>query len=238
MKGRRVALSRVLKASLIVLVTFVVWRVEGEAAANPTPGVLRRRAVDLRRAAARCRDRVASGELVACSVRLPWEGDRQASIGEAETLAVTFGRAALAGAIALTEPEPCNYFVSDVGQALDVPYFRDRVDDERLADQMYQFISGATSSRASGWRRVGEEEAQEFAERGQFVVAVARGYSGHPGHVAVAVPAGFTVDPNNIGLHLPWVRDGQHPHASQKASGRFGTTVSAPIWAVWVGEDQ
>lgn len=140
----------------------------------------------------------------------------------------------------------CNYFVARIGQVRNIPYFRDVLyprspsndiggpDEGRKANQIYDFIAEAVRSGASGWRELSASEAQAYANRGKFVVGVARSHDpGASGHVGVVAPAQMPKSGPGSG---PWVRDAQSPAASVRASARFGSRVTAPIWAVWVWE--
>lgn len=134
--------------------------------------------------------------------------------------------------------EACNYFVGKIGELLDVPYFRDILTDTssdgRLANEIYSFVARAVQTRASGWRAVPPEEAQQLANRGRFVIGVARHIdpsSSHHGHIVIATPPSMP-HAGNKGTG-PWVRDSQNPDLSVRASKRFGSSVVEPIWAVW-----
>src|SRR4029077_8430196 len=88
----------------------------------------------------------------------------------------------------------CNFFVGKTGEQLNVPYFKNvlhaKNPDRYLANNMFAFISNATKSGPSGWRKVPAYEVQGLANRGFFVVGVARNVraTGH-GHIVIVVPA-------------------------------------------------
>lgn len=140
----------------------------------------------------------------------------------------------------------CNFFVARVGELQNIPYFRDvmypgkkpddvgGIDLERVANKIYSFIEKAVSSPGSGWKRVTMQEAQELADRGNFVIGVARTRTaeGH-GHIVVAVPQTMAKKAGAEIHHGPWVRDSQSPTESVRSSSRFGSSVVTPIWAVW-----
>lgn len=139
----------------------------------------------------------------------------------------------------------CNFFVAHVGRDRNIPYFRDVLyprsppnqvggpDEARRANELYDFISKAVRSGASGWRQLSADEAQELANRGRFVVGVARNHDpSRPGHVVVVTPAQMRKSGAGSG---PWVRDARKSAESVRASSRFGSSVVSPIWAVWVG---
>jgi hypothetical protein len=137
----------------------------------------------------------------------------------------------------------CNFFVARIGRDRNIPYFRDVLypgsspnqiggpDEARRANEIYDFISKAVRSNASGWRQLTPDEAQELADRGKFVIGVSRNHDpSRSGHLAVVAPAQMSNAGSGTG---PWVRDAQHPAQSVKASRRFGSSVVTPIWAVW-----
>ncbi len=137
----------------------------------------------------------------------------------------------------------CNFFVARIARTRNVAYFRDVLfpgslpndiggpDEVRRANELYEFIARAVRSKPSGWRQLSEEEAQQLANRGKFVIGTARSFNpASSGHVAVVAPSQMTKAGAGTG---PWVRDAQNPMRSIKASQRFGSSVVAPIWAVW-----
>jgi hypothetical protein len=140
----------------------------------------------------------------------------------------------------------CNLFVARVGDLQNIPCFRDvmdpgkkpdevgGIDAERVADKIYSFIENAVSSPGSGWKRVTTQEAQELADRGNFVIGVARSRAaeGHR-HIVVAVPQTMAKKAGAEIHHGPWVRDSQSPTESVRSSSRFGSSVDTPIWAAW-----
>jgi hypothetical protein len=140
----------------------------------------------------------------------------------------------------------CNFFVARVGELQNIPYFRDvmypgkkpndvgGIDSERVANKIYSFIEGAVNSPGSGWRRVTAEEAQELADRGNFVIGVARSRTGEGhGHIVVAAPQTMPKKPGAEVHHGPWVRDSQNPTESVRSWMEFGPSKVTPIWAVW-----
>lgn len=132
----------------------------------------------------------------------------------------------------------CNFFVGRVGLNLHIPYFQ-RVlttehPDHYLVNEMYTFVVDAVKSKASGWRQVFPQEAQELADQGKFVVGVARSVEpppDHHGHIVVISPS--SAKHNHEPGSGPWVRDGQNPKISCRASQRFGSDVVEPVYAVW-----
>lgn len=132
----------------------------------------------------------------------------------------------------------CNYFVGRIGELANVPYFRDilsdKTNDGRTANIVYNFVTKAVSSKASGWRAVTAEDAQRLANRGRFVIGVARHRKPSPtnhGHIVIVSPSPMS-HAGEVGTG-PWVRDSQNPNLSVRASMRFGHSVISPIWAVW-----
>jgi hypothetical protein len=145
----------------------------------------------------------------------------------------------------------CNFFVGKVAELAGVPYFNaiftDRSSDGGNANKIYDFVSKATQGKPSGWKIVSETEAQELANRGRFVIGVARNVSpSNHGHVVLVAPS----DPRQL-QHAadtgsgPWVRDSKHFNESVRSSYSFclqgsecsrkkpqNTTVK-PIYAVW-----
>ena len=81
----------------------------------------------------------------------------------------------------ITGKDKCNYFVSEVGRSLDIPYFRrfgyHEQDDQRTASQMYSFLTKAIKDPKSGWEEVkptGPKGVQALADEGEVVFAIAR----------------------------------------------------------------
>lgn len=133
--------------------------------------------------------------------------------------------------------EACNLFVGKIAEQLEIPYFRDILRDNssdgRLANEIYEFVRKAVESRPSGWRVVSPEEAQDLANRGRFVIGVARHTDPSPtnhGHVVVVTPA--WMPHGGAQGSGPLVRDSQNPNLGVRASKRFGSSVVRPIWAV------
>jgi hypothetical protein len=137
----------------------------------------------------------------------------------------------------------CNYFIARIADVRNIPYFRDVLypgnprndvggpDEARKANELYGFIAKAVRSPASGWRQLSEDDAQEYANRGKFVIGVAKNHDpARSGHIAIVAPAQMPKSGRGSG---PWVRDAQNPSSSVKASRRFGSSVVAPIWALW-----
>jgi hypothetical protein len=81
--------------------------------------------------------------------------------------------------------------------------------------------------------------AQELANRGMFVLGVARNHDlSESGHIAIVVPTDLPHRPGpGDGGNGPWVRDAQSPRVSVKAGvHRFvSANLVSPIWAVWQG---
>ena len=130
----------------------------------------------------------------------------------------------------------CNFFVGYIGTRLKIPYFKNVLTtnnpDHYVANKMYDFISKAGQSRPSGWRLVGPDDAQRMADSGKFVIAVARSVSPQEhGHIAIVVPSEW--DHKDEPGTTPWVRDGENPKFSRRASQRFGSSVGEPLYAVW-----
>jgi hypothetical protein len=145
----------------------------------------------------------------------------------------------------------CNFFVATIGETRNIPYFRDVFypgkkknvvggpDEGRRANDIYGFIEKAVASRASGWKKLAPEEAQELVNQGKFVIGVARNIDpAKSGHIAIVVPAWMSKRQVNDEGAGPWVRDSQSPHVSVRAGvHRFvSPSLTLPIWAVWVGD--
>ena len=124
-----------------------------------------------------------------------------------------------------------------MGGTLNIPYFKDRVKDPKLANEMYAFVERAVGSSSSGWKKVRPERAQDYAQDyadiGKFVIGVAKSKNPNEhGHIAVVVPSQLehVTNPGNSG---PWVRDSAHYFQSYRASKIFGSSVVALIWAYY-----
>lgn len=133
-------------------------------------------------------------------------------------------------------PNSCNFFVGSVGNSLDIPYFRDILvtshPDHYVANKIYDFISKAVKSRGSGWIAVYPFMAQALADRGDFVIGVARNVDpSHMGHIVIVVPSSW--GPRGEPGSGPWVRDGESPNVSRRAGWRFGSDDVEPIYAFW-----
>lgn len=139
----------------------------------------------------------------------------------------------------------CNLFVGDVGRTLGIPYFNrivdDRSDDGRLANEIHGFVAKAAESKPSGWRAIDPKDAQALADRGEFVVAVARSLNpAEPGHVAIVAPSIMAHD-HPSDHKYPWVRDNVAHDVSRRANYRFDSLsgkvtepkTSEPLWVVW-----
>jgi hypothetical protein len=166
--------------------------------------------------------------------------DRRALEGSINAISVA------SGALGCIGGDYCNFFVARIGRERNIPYLRDIVypggaanqiggsDEERRANEIYDFISRAVGSGASGWRQVMPDNAQEMANQGKFVLGVSRNRDpSRSGHVVVVAPAQMNKSGSGTG---PWVRDSQNPSESVRASRRFGSSVVTPIWAVWQHE--
>ncbi len=139
----------------------------------------------------------------------------------------------------------CNFFVARVGETRNVPYFRDVIypgkgrsdvggpDEQRQADAIYDFISRAVGSRASGWHAVSGDDAQMLANTGKFVIAVAHSAGGaEHGHIAIVTPAQMSHADDDGSA--PWVRDSQSPGISRRANFRFSRRENTrPVYAAW-----
>jgi hypothetical protein len=103
-----------------------------------------------------------------------------------------------------------------------------------MADDMYDFISGAVNSSASGWIKLNEGNVQDMADEGKFIVGVAHSKTDEHGHIVIAVSSDLPKVKDH-GRNIPCVLDGQH--AKEKLSITpsmvFGSSVSNPIWAFY-----
>lgn len=210
--------------------------VESEAA------TLRKQAQQLRAAAKTCSFNIANLGWSWCYVAVPFENNKEIAIEEAVRYAKKLDQKALMTAIdaairtpGATGPLSCNLFAGAVGKELDIPYFRNPIDDDHhMADNMYGFISGAVNSSASGWVNLDEDRVQDIADEGRFVVGVAHSTTSEHGHIVIAVSSDLP-KANDHGRNIPCVLDGQH--AKEKVSivpsMVFGSSVSKPIWAFY-----
>lgn len=147
-----------------------------------------------------------------------------------------------------SQGDVCNFFVAKIGEVRNIPYFRDvlfpgkenntigGLDEQRRANDIYQFVKTAVSSRASGWHKVNKDRAQDLANQGKFVIGVAKNTDpARSGHIAIVVPAWMPKRQVTSDRGGPWVRDSQSANVSVCAGiHRFvSPTLSEPIWAVW-----
>lgn len=205
-------------------------------------------------ASERCQKHIDNGEKE-CFVSVQWENNRQISYLEAREIGRRLGLEALKEAIAMASNNQnaiknCNWYIGQLGMILGIPYFRDRSyteldNNERLADQMYDFLNNASlNPRSSGWRAVIPGEAQVLANNGFFVVGSSHSIKGKSsnGHIALVAPESEDKDYGCIGKTPPWIRDahmGRPPHVKKSVlqSGCFGSSVTPPMWVVWEGQD-
>jgi hypothetical protein len=145
----------------------------------------------------------------------------------------------------------CNFYVSDVGRSLNIPYFRRfghrETDDKRMANQMYSFLEKAVKDPKSGWIQVNAEEAGKLANKGEFVVAAAKNKSAPDeisrggtrvdfadmehkkvahGHIGIVAPDSMKINPKANTGTLPLIRDSAHPGESVRANYTFGSLSS------------
>ncbi len=147
----------------------------------------------------------------------------------------------------------CNWFVGKIAETkeVDIPYFRgilsDKSEDGRMANELYRFVEKAVQSKASGWRQVTPDEAQQLANAGRFVIAVARNLDpAKSGHIAIVAPESLPHVKDVT--RFPLVRDSKYPLESVRAGMSFGVLSSKaktnpqiadtvePLWVVWEGD--
>ncbi len=142
----------------------------------------------------------------------------------------------------------CNFYAASIGKNMGVPYFMSYPKKVDEANRIYNFIQYAVGDpKTSGWREITPEEAQKRANKGKFVIAVAKSKPGYPnGHIAVVAPKPMSRDQTTDDSQLPWVRDNNHPESSVRANWAFKSLrnnkaeaakadTEEPIWAVWEG---
>jgi hypothetical protein len=190
------------------------------------------------------------------------DGTRSSNVhGSGANLTVdTRGLSALTSAIQKASKAPgctgngmCNFFVGKVAELTCVPYFNGiltpQSPDGRTANKIYSFIEKAGQSKPSGWKVLPEQEVQDAANSGKFVIGVARNVtpSAHNhGHVVIVAPSGVDQLPHGADTGSgPWVRDSRHANKSVRSSYSFcpqGSECSRkspqdvtvkPVYAVW-----
>ena len=156
----------------------------------------------------------------------------------------------------------CNRYAAAIGTMLKIPYF-DHIcyRDEKhqsickqehrkdfKANDMYEFLEKATLNLHTGWQVVDEASAQHLADKGKFVVAVAKSVSptpeseGEHGHIAIVAPQflGKDVDPDHVAkVGKPFLRDNVYNEGSVTSNWVFSSKylkdmkVGEPFYAVW-----
>jgi len=216
----------------------------GQALAKSEAATLRKQAQQLRTAADTCSYNITNLGWPWCNVEVKFENNRKITIEEAVAYAKRLDlwanlMEAIDAAIrkhGATGTMSCNLFVGAVGQELDIPYFRNPIDDDyHMANNMYDFISNAVNSSASGWVKLNEDKVQDKADEGKFIIGVAHSITAEHGHIVIAVPSILLPQAEPHGRNIPCILDGQHAKekVSYKPSMVFGSSVSEPIWAFY-----
>ncbi len=141
----------------------------------------------------------------------------------------------------------CNFYAASIGKNMGVPYFMSYPDKVDQANRIYDFIQYAIGDpKTSGWKEITPEKAQELANEGKFVIAVAKSkVAKDSGHIAVVAPKTMSRDMATDTSQLPWVRDNNFPNSSVRANYAFTSLknqgaekadTGKPIWAVWEGQ--
>lgn len=179
----------------------------------------RKRGSRLLVASKKCSELIHSGEKE-CYVRIPWENNRRVSYLEAKEMGLKLNKDALKAAIVAASKDKtaitmCNYYIGELGKILDIPYFRDRsytndaINNERVADQMNEFLEKAIKNPNSGWELLPSYNIMSEADKGYFIVGSAHSIAGKSkhGHIAIVAPNWIEKDFNCIGKHEPWILD-------------------------------
>src|ERR1035441_3932948 len=185
---------------------------------------LREHARKLRIAANSCSYNIVTLLWKWCNVTVEFENNREIPWEEVEAYAKILDQRALRTAINAatltpwaTGPLSCNKFVGAVGKELDIPYFRNLINennemvDDMLADNMYEFISSAVNSSSSGWIELDMGQVQDIADEGKFEIGRAHSVEGLSKHAHIVIAVSSNMPKiREHGRDIPCILDGQH----------------------------
>jgi hypothetical protein len=210
-----------------------------------------KRAKDLFVAAGNCKNHILYDHWSTCLVSIKSENGRKLTIDDA----VAYGRElnrrvdrlrtltkAIAAAIeeCKVEPKDCSAFIRCIARKLSIPFFSDP-EGKYTANQMYDFLLEEVKKEGGEWCGLREEEVQDKADDGRFIVGIAHSASDLHGHIVIALPS-FFLEPKPGAIHadnrsIPCVLDGQRAprEVSFAPINLFGNDdgVTAPIWGYY-----